>query len=282
MMRFFITAWIVCVSISTAQSAAPIPTKTAEEKLTPAMKAKKALAKTISCKAVNRTGSDVLELFRGLAQVEIEFDSKALTAQGIDLQSPIYDFEFKNITLEAAITKAFAKLNMTVGVVATGLVIAPADQLLAKQFRQKTTIDLKEVPLNEYLTRIEDTYGVSVVLDPRLLNTEKPISLKMPKVTVELAVRMAADMAGLDAVRLENILFVTTDDRAVRLQKMAAQLVPEPQTFDFINGGFFDPLLNIPPGGGANPFQVFPIPPIGDPPIPPGGVDLPPPSNPRR
>jgi hypothetical protein len=83
------------------------------------------------------------------------------------------------------------------------------------------------------------TTSTNVVLDPRLAKEAKgmPISLQLEEVPLETAVKLLAELANLGSVRVGNVLFVTTPQRADKLRA--------------------DPDL-LPPGSGVPDIQVVP------------------------
>ena len=81
----------------------------------------------------------------------------------------------------------------------------------------KVTFDFAEKPLADVLNRLR-LDGFNVTLDPvAAKKAEAKISLKLKGVSCEAAVKQAAELAGLRAVRLDNSLFITTPEKADRL-----------------------------------------------------------------
>ena len=52
------------------------------------------------------------------------------------------------------------------------------------------------------------------------------VTLKLDDVPLETAVRLAAEVGGLRVVRMNNVLFITSDARADKLRTDAEMLVP--------------------------------------------------------
>jgi hypothetical protein len=76
---------------------------------------------------------------------------------------------------------------------------------------------------------------MNVVLDPRALAPDQAkltVSGQFANVPVDTAVRVLANMADLQAVRLDNVLYVTTPKRATQLQAETkpADEAPRPPT----------------------------------------------------
>ncbi len=87
-------------------------------------------------------------------------------------------------------------------------------------FRQPVTGRFQRQSLADSLQELADLSGVSIVLDDtRTADHAKAlVTARLDDVPVQTAVKVLADMAGLKAVALENLLYVTTEENAARLQ----------------------------------------------------------------
>jgi hypothetical protein len=110
----------------------------------------------------------------------------------------------------------------------------PADERLGIAVVD-TCID--QTPLSAALREIADDAGINLLLDARVAETaRKPVSAAFTQVPADTAVRLLADMCGLRAVAVDNVLYVTTVDNAKEIeaeQKARPVVRPErvyPQT----------------------------------------------------
>src|SRR5438309_2064829 len=80
--------------------------------------------------------------------------------------------------------------------------------------------------------------SLNVVVDPRLKDkADAKVTLKLDDVPLETAVRLLAEVAELRAVRMNNVLFVTTPERAEKLRPDADGPVPaSPVNPPFLGG----------------------------------------------
>jgi hypothetical protein len=92
-------------------------------------------------------------------------------------------------------------------------------------FRHKVTAVFDKTPLEEALQELSEDTGVSVILDVRVQEAAAtPVTATLKNdVSIETAVRVLADMAGLKAVRVGGALYVTTKDNAALLQAQEAK-----------------------------------------------------------
>jgi RNA polymerase sigma factor (sigma-70 family) len=75
------------------------------------------------------------------------------------------------------------------------------------------------VPLAQALQTLADTSGISVVLDKsESEQAKKAVTAHLSHVPLEAAVRILADMTGLTPVILENVIYVTDKDNAIKMQ----------------------------------------------------------------
>jgi RNA polymerase sigma factor (sigma-70 family) len=112
--------------------------------------------------------------------------------------------------------------------------------------------DLEKVSLPTAFLRVAKASGMNVVLDPRALSAEDAkltVNARLANVPVDTAVRILANMADLQMVRLDNVLYVTTPKRASQLQ---AELKPKTEPGDIAPRTPPSPRqFGQPKGGGA-------------------------------
>lgn len=75
--------------------------------------------------------------------------------------------------------------------------------------------------LSHALQTVAESSHDNVVLDPAAVDKESPVAItaSLHNVRAETAVRTLAAMADLEVVRLDNVLFVTTRDKAAQLRE---------------------------------------------------------------
>jgi hypothetical protein len=96
------------------------------------------------------------------------------------------------------------------------------EEELALRRRQLPLVhaNLDQRPLDDALRELADATGFSVVLDARHAgeHAKAPLTAGLYNVPLDTAARLLADQAGLQAVLLDNVLHVTTRERARTLQ----------------------------------------------------------------
>lgn len=235
-------------------SAAPIPTTKTEE--TAATKARKALDDAADFRIDGGTLTDLARFVKERFKVQITIDQNALAMSGMAPDQPVIQVNLKGARLRDGLKAALAPLNLRYGVVGDGLFVSTEDGLLHRQMRQIVDLNGADRPLPAVLKGLADQTGANVVLDPRIAkkSADAVVPLKLDDVPLETAVRLAAEVAGFRAVRMNNVLFVTSEERAKVLREDADGPTPTLPSYPFgpgllggIGGGAVVDLPALPP-----------------------------------
>jgi len=115
-------------------------------------------------------------------------------------------------------------------------------------------------PLDEALKELADATDCTVVLDVREKEKAKTVTATLINVPLDTAVELLANMAGLQVVSRDRVLYVTTKENADAMAKELRRRVPPPPT--------------PAPPGMPQPFPPGPGLPAPDPtkPVPPGAI----------
>ena len=167
----------------------------------------------------NVTLAAVVADLKERAKLPLTLDA-ALAQSGIDPNGVmVARVSLKGAKLRDGLRAVLEPHNLRFGLVRDGLLISTEDGLTARQLRQRVDVDAAGTPVGEAVRRLAAGTGANVVLDPRLKDrANAPVELKLDDVPLETAVRLLAEVADLKAVRLNNVLFVTTPERAARLR----------------------------------------------------------------
>jgi hypothetical protein len=92
-------------------------------------------------------------------------------------------------------------------------------EMLGWRLHQPVELSLEEVPLDEALRHLSRETGAQILLSNQVGRAgQSAISLHLKDVSLETAVRLAAEMVGLKPVLVGNVLFVTTEAHATKLR----------------------------------------------------------------
>jgi type II secretory pathway component GspD/PulD (secretin) len=225
--------------------------------------ARKALDEVGDMSYQNRSLNDVANDLKERAKLTVLIDP-LLSQFGIDPNVPIVNVSQKQVKLRDGLKIMLAPYSLRFGFVKEGLFISTEDGLIARQLRQRVTIDSDGTAIANVIRQLAADTGANLVLDPRLKDQAKaPATLKLDDVPLETAVRLLAEVSDLRAVRMNNVLFVTTPERAEKLRADADGPVPVPQNHPIFRGIHPQPFPVIGFGGAipaAPPLQVLPAP----------------------
>jgi len=178
-------------------------------------------------------------------RINLVLDEGTLRNMGFEPADIMINCKLKDVKLRAGLRTMLDQYNLTVAIVGDTVLVTTEEQAIYKQLKQRVGVDLDNVPLNKALKDLALSSGVNIVVDPRTNKTkasEAPVSLTVDDVPIEAAVRLLCELGGLKPVRMGNVIFVTTEDRAAKL-KDSDSLAPNP----------FNPLNplnpNVFPGG---------------------------------
>lgn len=240
-------------------AAAPIPatpTKTAS----PMDAARKALDEVGDMNYQNKSLNEVIGDLKDKAQVSVSVDPLVYQF-GLDPNQPSVTVALKQVKLKDGLRQALAPFNLKCGLTRDGLFISTEEGLTTRQLRQRVSVDCDGTTLAAAVKQLAADCGANVVLDPRLKDkANAAVTLKLDDVPLETAVRLLAEVADLSAVRMSNVLFVTTPERAEKLRPSSdgpTQPAPGNPVFPFPNGGIERVVpLPAPIPGAANPPAV--------------------------
>jgi hypothetical protein len=271
------------------------------------------LDKNITLDYNGQSLTDVLNHFRDKTGVAINIDQVALMQMGVG-QPMIPDGNAGQVTLKATNEKASQVLRKLLNthqlcyILFEDSVLVTSDEMAAmRQMRQRVSVDLEDVPFNKAVRNLAKNHGLNLVIDPKVTKqSEAAVSLQLENAGIETAVRLLAELANLKAVRMGNVMFVTTEEKATKIREEEQQqldnplnpnLPVAPPNIRVGIGGAFSGIMPlrappaipqaipnlVPPARALNPAPAAPIPADANPapkavrPLPAGPSALPPP-----
>ena len=109
------------------------------------------------------------------------------------------------------------------------VIVSRTDVESGRMLQQPVDVLIQGLSLDLALQRLSALTGVSVVLDPRIVDKANvAVTADFKDVSLKTAVRILADMAGLKPVVMENTFYVTSVENARQLEMEKA--VPAAQS----------------------------------------------------
>src|SRR5262245_33990588 len=217
--RFLLFAGVIAAAVpAVAAKVRAAPHAPGEKEPGPAAKAKTALDQVGNFAVENKSLPDALAYLKLRGKVDFKLDSGALAMMGMDPNQTTVTFAVREAKLRDALAQALAPFHLHYGVVGGQVVISSEEAVTTKQLRQRVSIAPGSIAA--IVKQLADETGANVVLDPRQKKfaAEAQSDLELTDVPLETAIRLASEVAGMKAVRMGNVLFVTSEARGEKLR----------------------------------------------------------------
>lgn len=252
-----------------------------------AEKMRQALDKTVTIDYTGQSLQDVLNHFRDRTGLPVTVDHNAFLMTGLNVDAPIGQVELKakNEKAGAVLRKLLNNYRLNYVIFEDSLLVTSDEMVVIRQMRQRVSVNVEDVPLKKVVRELAKNHGVNLVIDPKVnVQAEAAVSLQVDNTGIETAMRLLAEMASLKAVRMGNVMFITTPEKAKTIREEEAHqfdnpLNPNvpgmgiPPAFGMV-GGFGGGMLG---GIAAPPIRVAPAIPAQ---VAPPPIDLPEPPAP--
>jgi hypothetical protein len=197
---------------------------------------------------------EALQHLREKTGLEFNLDQMALALMGVNINDnggePIA-LKSSGGKLSVALRKLLGSHQLTYVIFEDSILITSTELATIRQMKQRVSLDVDEVPLAKALRELARNYAFNLVIDPRIAkDSNRPVSLTLDGANLETSVRLLAEMAGLKAVRMDNVLFITNEERANKIRKEDK----DTQQDDPTNPGRFPRMIDAAAGlglGGA-------------------------------
>ncbi len=192
----------------------------AADPVTPSDTVRVALNEVADVSIDGKSLSEFADYLNGRLKVVVELDWPALVPMGLDPNASIVTVSARQTKYRDTIKNALSPLKLRAGIVAGKLIISTEKRLLQLQMGQLVSVDNQPRTLETIINRLAGETGANIVLDPRLSTKqlETQVRLSLDDVPLETAVRLLTEVAGLGTVRMNNVLFITLQDRAEKLR----------------------------------------------------------------
>ncbi len=190
-----------------------------------AEKVRLALEQPITLDYVGQSLHAALEHIADKAGLPISIDQLALQSMGIlpEDETGRFHVKAKDEKIGTVLRRLLGGYRLTYAFLDDTLLVTTEDAAVQRLLRQQVDLDLTDVPLTKAVRELGRRHGVNVVIDPRVAKlAQAPVTVQLDGVGLETAVRLMAEIADLKSVRLNNVLFITTDERATRIRREEA------------------------------------------------------------
>jgi len=237
-------------------------------------KLRQGLDKAITVDFTGQSLEEVLNHIKDRSGLPISIDDASIAMMGMNFVRPDgqpMQFQVKatNEKASTVLRKFLNNYRLCYVIFEDSLLITAEEMALLRQMRQRVSVNLEDVPAKKAITDLARNHGINLVIDPKVVKqAETPVSLQVDNTGIETAVRLLAELASLKAVRMGNVMFVTSEDKAKKIRDEEQHQFDNPLNPNVpggppigigFGGGFGG-------GGGVMPFQGR---------VAPGGIAVP-------
>jgi type II secretory pathway component HofQ len=189
-----------------------------------AEKLRKALDQTVNLDLANQSLDDVAAKLR--QQTKVNFVADRVAAQQLGPQETPngpqggVTLKVEKGKLRQAFQAMLSAHGLGYAVLGDQVLIAYRDEAIRRQVEQPVSMDFKEVSLAAALKQLARETGAKLVLDVRAKKeADNAVTLNVDDVALDDGVQLLANMAGLKAVLVGNVLYVTSKANAADVER---------------------------------------------------------------
>ncbi len=240
----------VLLCVAAGQGADPLKGEPAVEKF------RRTLEQPLTVDFNGITLASAVEALRQQTKLNIVLDRASLQSMAINADDLRVTLKLHNVKLRTVLKQLLGQCNLSYVLDGDIMVITIDEVAIQRQVRQRVSLEFDKVPLERALKHLSRETATNLVIDPRQAAAGKsPITLTLEDVPLEVAVRLAAELAGLRSVRQGNVLFLTTKEVAAELRKQEESSPALPSY-----GNWMDRIQILGGGGMAFPAGGVPVP----------------------
>jgi hypothetical protein len=260
-MQFRMTRWYglaaaLALTVSlTSAPAAPVGEKEEKPKAgTPAEKVRQALDATLANLEIeNQPLNLAIDQLHEETKINFVLDANTIAQMGIDINTNPVKCKVQNVKVKSALRNILNQYSLAYAIVGDSVVITTEEMAVYRQLKQRVSLDLDKVPMATALKNLAKETATNLLIDGRATkDAQNAVSLQVEDVPLDTAVRLVTESAGLKAVRLGNVVLVTTKAHATEL-RAEPELAPNPR-----NPGGVELPPNAPGIAVPVPFGVLP------------------------
>ena len=249
-------------------------------------KLRQTLDKIITVDFTGQSFTETLNHLRDRAGLKVKVDDQALAQLGMHpllngggVPEPAH-VKATNEKAGQVLRKFLSSYQLCYVIIDETILITSEDTAVMRQMRQRVSIDVADVPFKKAVRELARNHALNLVIDPKVLKqSDSPVSLQLENTGIETALRLLAEMANLKAVRMGNVMFITSEEKAKKIRDEEQNQFDNPLNPNLppvlgpaaMRGGFGGAFggIAMPAIQAAPPIQIAPPPAIDPPPAKP-------------
>lgn len=177
---------------------------------------------------------DALDQVSSACDVRILLDKPALQGRWGEVEPKDLPLEFIPAPGPggAVLRRALQPLDLRAVKMGDHLLVTSAEMAMHRLLGQRVTVPGRPQPLHAALRDLSRQTGATIVIDPRVIEQAKAsVGVSLDDVTLEAAVRVLVEVAGLKMARIDTVIFVTSPSSAasIRLESGDGATVSPPE-----------------------------------------------------
>jgi hypothetical protein len=263
---------VLSFAIQAGLVAAPVPEKPAKGEEEPAaQKLRRDLNTPVTVEISALPLPQAMSVLKEKTGVDFVLDRSILdpyfnerTGQGNGCDGVMVSGKFNKTVLRRGLKNLLSEHDLGYVIIGEQVLITSQAMVTTRQLRQSISVEADKIPVNDALKKIARESALNLVIDSRIgKEGQEKVTLQLEDVPLETAVKLLAEQAGLKVVFVDNVLFVTTKQRAIEMRE-DPDFKPKPMAVDP-----FDPRF-VPPGIGVAPAPMV-VPAMPPKAVPPDG-----------
>jgi hypothetical protein len=196
----------------------------------PCEKIRKALDQTIeSLEIVDQPLSLAINQLKEQTKINFVLDTVTLANSGIVPDNIQVNVKLQNVKARAALRAVINPQHLGYAIIGDNVIITTEDMALHRLMKQKVEVDFDKVTLEAALKDLSKQCSVQILVDKKVSKeAQAQISLQLEdEAPLDTAIRLLCLQADLRAVRMGNVIYVTSKDNAKEL-RTEPELAPNP------------------------------------------------------
>jgi hypothetical protein len=237
------------------------------KKETDAERIRRVLELPISVDLTQHSLTEVIRLLHDQTHLNYVLDRLTIQQLGINPEEAPVTTRLK-MKAGNGLRQALGHYNLSYVIIGDMVLITSEDMAIQRQMRQRVSVKFENLQLNAALRQLARETATNLVLDGRVSKKAlNPVTLTLNDAPLETVVQLLANMTGLKAVRVGNVLYLTTKANAAELRAdpdSVPPAIPNGGRGIFIDDVEVGGVINIIRGFQANPAP----PPVAAPAVP--------------
>jgi type II secretory pathway component GspD/PulD (secretin) len=212
MLRSHVLAAFLVTLLPALAVAAPTTAETKATDATAAEKIKQQLDQPMSLEVADQSLNAALKLIREQTKINFVVDKFTLQQMGQDPDQLLVSAKLKDVKARSCLRAVLSPHNLGFAILGDTVLISTDDAVMQRQLKQRVSLDVDKMDLAAALKKLSKETATNVLLDSRVADklAKTEVSLQMEDVSLETAVRLLAEVAGLRPVKVGNVYLVTT------------------------------------------------------------------------